>query len=340
MVYKISRDLIRPKRLEVEKETLTPFYGKFTAEPLERGFGITIGNSLRRILLSSLQGAAITSVKIDGVLHEFSTIPGVKEDVTEIILNLKEVRLKLHTEGPKTIRVKAEGPMVLKAGDIITGDAIEILNPDHYLATLSKDAKLSMEMTVRMGRGYVPAERNKDENQPIGTIPMDAIFSPIKKVNYTVTNARVGQRTDYDRLVLEVWTDGSLTPEEAITEAAIILKDQLSIFIRFEEEELEEPEPSEEERQIEALNENLFRSVDELELSVRAANCLKHANIRLIGDLVQKTEAEILATKNFGKKSLNEIKEILASMGLSLGMKIDNWPFKKSDEKVESEKKG
>lgn len=338
MVLRSTRDLIRPKRLEVEKETLTPFYGKFIAEPLERGFGITIGNSLRRVLLSSIQGAAITSVKIDGVLHEFSTIPGVKEDVTDIILNLKEVRLKLHTEGPKTIRVKAEGPKVLKAGDIITGDAVEILNPDHYLATLSKDAKLSMEMVVKIGRGYVPAERNKDENQPIGTIPMDAIFSPIKKVNYTVTNARVGQRTDYERLTLEVWTDGSLTPEEAVTHAAKILKDQLAIFIAFEEEEEEEIEVSEDEKKTEGLNENLFKSVDELELSVRSANCLKHANIRLIGDLVQKTEAEILATKNFGKKSLNEIKEILASMGLSLGMKIDNWPFKKQEEKAESER--
>lgn len=340
MVQRSSRDLIRPKRLEVEKQTLTPFYGKFIAEPLERGFGITIGNSLRRILLSSIQGAAITSVKIDGVLHEFSTIPGVKEDVTDIILNLKEVRLKLHTEGPKTIRVKAEGPMVLRAGDIITGDAVEILNPDHYIATLSKDAKLSMEMMVKMGRGYVPAERNKDENQPIGTIPIDSIFSPIRKVNYTVTNARVGQRTDYERLTLEVWTDGSLTPEEAITHAAKILKDQLSIFMTVEEEEVEEQETSGDDKKTESLNENLFKSVDELELSVRSANCLKHANIRLIGDLVQKTEAEILATKNFGKKSLNEIKEILASMGLSLGMKIENWPFKKQEEKVESERAG
>jgi len=337
MQQKSWKDLIRPKRLEVEKETLTPFYGKFTAEPFERGFGITIGNSLRRILLASLQGAAITSVKFDGVLHEFSTIPGVKEDVTEIILNLKEVRLKLHTEGPKVIRVKTEGPKVLKAGDIQTGDAVEILNPEHYIATLSRDSKLSMEMTVKMGRSYVPAERNKEENQPIGTIPMDAIFSPIKKVNYAVTNARVGQITDYDKLNLEVWTDGSLNPEEAVAHAAKILKDQLSIFIIFEEEEEEEdllalPDQIETEK----LNENLFRSVDELELSVRSANCLKHANIKLIGDLVQKTEAEILATKNFGRKSLNEIKEILAEMGLGLGMKLENWPFKKMDEEIES----
>jgi len=335
-MQKSWKDLIRPKRLEVEKETLTPIYGKFTAEPFERGFGITIGNSLRRILLSSLQGAAITSVKIDGVLHEFSAIPGAKEDITEIILNLKEVRLKLHTEGPKTIRVKAEGPKVLKAGDIITGDAVEILNPDHYIATLSRDGKLSMEMVVKVGRGYVPAERNKEESQPIGTVLMDAIFSPIKKVNYTVTNARVGQITDYDKLTMEVWTDGSLNPEEAVAHAAKILKDQLSIFITFEEEEEAETAYSEDEEEKEAFNENLLRSVDELELSVRSANCLKHANIRLIGDLVQKTEAEILATKNFGRKSLNEIKEILSEMGLGLGMKLDNWPPKKSEEEMES----
>jgi DNA-directed RNA polymerase subunit alpha len=335
-MQKSWKDLIRPKRLEVEKETLTPVYGKFVAEPFERGFGITIGNSLRRILLSSLQGAAITSVKIDGVLHEFSTIPGAKEDMTEIILNLKEVRLKLHTEGPKTIRVKAEGPKVLKAGDILTGDAVEVLNPDHYIATLSRDGKLSMEMVVKMGRGYVPAERNKEESQPIATIPMDAIFSPIKKVNYTVTNARVGQITDYDKLTFEVWTDGSLNPEEAVAHAAKILKDQLSIFVTFEEEEEAEMSYSEVEGEKEDFNENLLRSVDELELSVRSANCLKHANIKLIGDLVQKTEAEILATKNFGRKSLNEIKEILSEMGLSLGMKLDGWPPKKSEDEMES----
>ncbi|RPJ06315.1 MAG: DNA-directed RNA polymerase subunit alpha [Deltaproteobacteria bacterium] len=325
-MQKSWKELIRPKRLEVEKETLTPFYGKYTAEPFERGFGITIGNSLRRILLSSLQGAGIVSVKIDGVLHEFSAIPGVKEDVTEIILNLKEVRLKLHAEGPKTIRIKAEGPKALKAGDILTGEAVEVLNPDYHLATLSRDGKLSMEMVVKSGRGYVPAERNKEENQPIGTIPIDAIFSPIRKVNYTVTNARVGQITDYDKLTLEVWTDGSLSPEEAVAHAAKILKEQLAIFITFEEEE--ETAVAGEQEEMEKLNENLFRSVDELELSVRSANCLKHANIKLIGDLVQKTEAEILATKNFGRKSLNEIKEILAEMGLSLGMKLESWPPK------------
>ncbi len=337
MYQKSLKDLIRPKRLEVETETLTPFYGKFIAEPFERGFGITIGNSLRRVLLSSLQGAAIVSVKIDGVLHEFSTVPGVKEDVTEIILNLKEVRLKLHTEGPKTIRVKMEGPKFLKAGDIQTGDAVEVLNPEHYIATLSKDSKLSMEMAVKMGRGYVPAERNKEENQSIGAIPIDAIFSPIKKVNYTVTNARVGQITDYDKLTLEVWTDGSLSPEEAVAHGARILRNQLSIFITFEEEEETEMAVSEEQGEMEKLNENLFRSVDELELSVRSANCLKHANIKLIGDLVQKTEAEILATKNFGRKSLNEIKDILGEMGLNLGMKLEKWPPQKAGEDMESE---
>jgi DNA-directed RNA polymerase subunit alpha len=338
MVQKSWKDLIRPKRLEAEKETLTPFYGKFAAEPLERGFGITVGNSLRRILLSSLQGAAITSVKIDGVLHEFSTIPGVKEDATEILLNLKEVRLKLHTEGAKTIRIKADGPKEVKAGDIITGEAVEILNPDHHIATLSRDAKLSVEMAIKAGRGYVPAERNKEENQPIGAMAIDSIFSPIKKVNYTVTNARVGQITDYDKLTLEVWTDGSIAPEEAVAHAAKILKEQLAIFITFEEEE--EAEGTKEPEDSQLLNENLFRSVDELELSVRSANCLKHANIKYIGDLVQKTEAEILATKNFGRKSLNEIKEILTDMGLSLGMKIDNWPPRRLEDEAEAETAG
>lgn len=338
MQQKMWKDLIRPRRLEAEKETLTRFYGKFVAEPFERGFGITIGNSLRRILLSSLQGAAITNIKIDGVLHEFSTIPGVKEDATEILLNLKEVRLKLHTEGPKTIRLKAEGPREVKAGDISTGEAVEILNPDHPIATLSKDGKLSIEMTVKTGRSYVPAERNREEDQPIGTIPLDAIFSPIKKVNYSVTNARVGQITDYDKLTLEVWTDGSITPEEAVAHAARILKEQLAIFITFEEEE--ELQEGNEPEENETLNENLFRSVDELELSVRSANCLKHANIKTIGDLVQKTEAEILATKNFGRKSLNEIKEILTTMGLSLGMKLDNWPPKRLEDKMEVEATG
>lgn len=317
------KELIKPKKLEVEKETLTPFYGKFHAEPFERGFGITIGNSLRRILVSSLRGAAITSVKIDGVLHEFTSIPGVTEDVTDIILNLKEVKIKLHADGPKTIRIEAEREGVVRAGDIIIDDTIEITNPDHPIAILSPDGKLNMEMVVKRGKGYVPAEKNKEEGQPIGTIPIDAIFSPITKVNYTVTNARVGQITDYDKLTLEVWTNGCVRPEDAVAYAAKILKDQLSILINFEEEDERDEEEIEEEQ--EKLNENLFKSVDELELSVRSANCLKHADIKLIGELVQKTESEILATKNFGRKSLNEIKEILAEMGLSLGMKLEKF---------------
>jgi DNA-directed RNA polymerase subunit alpha len=326
------KELIKPRKLEVERETLTPFHGKFYAEPFERGFGITLGNSLRRFLLSSLQGAAITSVKIDGILHEFTSIPGVTEDVTDIILNLKEVKIKLHADGPKTIRIEAEGEGVVRAGDIITDDTIEITNPNHPIATLSPDGKLKMEMVVKRGKGYVPAEKNKEEDQPVGTIPIDAVFSPITKVNYTITNARVGQVTDYDKLTLEVWTNGCVHPEEAVAFAAKILKDQLSIMINFEEEDdIDEEEMSEEQEQ---LNEELFKSVDELELSVRSANCLKHADIKLIGELVQKTESEILGTKNFGRKSLNEIKEILAEMGLSLGMRVEHFPAK-PEEKAE-----
>lgn len=318
--------LIKPKKLEAEKESLTPFYAKFVAEPFERGFGTTLGNSLRRILLSSLQGAAIVSVKIDGVLHEFSTIPGVKEDVTEIILNLKGVMIKLQGPGPKTVHLKAKGEGEVTAKDIIGDSDVEILNPDHHIAVLSADASLDMEMVIKAGKGYVPAERNKEENQPIGTIPMDAIFSPVRRVNYTVTNARVGQITDYDKLTLEVWTNGSTSPEDAVSIAAKILQDQANIFITFEEGE--EPRELEDNRPPEKLNENLFKTVDELELSVRSANCLKHANIKLIGELVQKTEQEILATKNFGRKSLNEIREILSEMGLGLGMKLENFPPK------------
>jgi DNA-directed RNA polymerase subunit alpha len=321
--------LIKPKRLEVEQESLTPTYGKFVAEPLERGFGTTMGNSLRRILLSSLQGAAIVSVKIDGVLHEFSTMPGVQEDVTEIILNLKGVMVKLDGPGPKVVHLKAKGEGEIRAKDIIGDSDVEILNPDHHIATTSADASLDMEMNIKAGKGYVPAERNKEENQPIGTIPMDAIFSPVRKVNYTVTNARVGQITDYDKLTLEVWTNGSISPEDSLAIAAKILQDQLSIFINFEEDE--GARELEDDQQNQKLNENLYKSVDELELSVRSANCLKHADIKLIGELVQKTEQEILATKNFGRKSLNEIKEILEEMNLSLGMKLDNFPLRRKE---------
>ena len=319
------RDLIRPRTLEVERETLSPLYGKFSCEPLERGFGITIGNSLRRILLSSLQGAAITAVKFEGALHEFTTLADVVEDVTDIVLNLKEVLIKMHDPKPKVVRIDKDGEGKITASDIAVVEGVEILNPDHHVATLSRGGKLHMELLVQMGRGYVPAERNKTPNMAVGTIPIDALFSPIKKVNYTVTHARVGQQTDYDKLTLEVWTNGSVRPEDAVAYAAKILKDQLTIFINFEETEEPRQEAQVTEEQ-QKLNENLWRTVDELELSVRSANCLQNANIRYIGELVQKTEAEMLKTKNFGRKSLKEIKEILAEMGLSLGMKLDNWP--------------
>ncbi|MCS6911906.1 MAG: DNA-directed RNA polymerase subunit alpha [Myxococcales bacterium] len=317
------RDLIRPKMVEVDRETLTSTYGKFSCEPLERGFGTTLGNSLRRVLLSSLQGAAICAVKIDGALHEFQTLPDVVEDVTDIVLNLKEVLIKMHDPKPRILRLDKEGEGPVRASDIQVVEGVEILNPDHHIATLSRGGRLHAELTVQMGRGYVPAERNKTPNMPIGTIPIDALFSPIKKVNYVVTNARVGQQTDYDKLTLEVWTNGSVRPEDAVAYAAKILKDQLTIFINFEEtfEPVEEPVTEEQEK----LNENLDKSVDELELSVRSANCLQNANIRYIGELVQRTEAEMLKTKNFGRKSLKEIKEILQEMGLQLGLKLEGW---------------
>ncbi len=327
------RELIKPKKVEVESDENDRFYGEFSCEPLERGFGITLGNALRRVLLSSLQGAAIVSVKIEGVLHEFSTIPGVVEDVSDIILNLKEVRLKMFDDQPRTIRIEKSGHGLVKAGDIITDGHVEVLNPNRHIATLSKDADLKMEMVVKMGKGYVPAERNQNEAQVIGVLPIDAIFSPIRKVNNVVTNARVAQRTDYDKLTLEVWTDGSIMPRDAVAYAAKILKEQLSIFINFEEED--EPLEEEREKPEQRLNENLFRSVDELELSVRSSNCLKNANIHLIGELVQKSEAEMLKTKNFGRKSLNEIKEILTEMGLGLGLKVD-FPPREELEKRES----
>jgi DNA-directed RNA polymerase subunit alpha len=328
------RELIKPKRLEIEtKEPNT--YGKFECEPLERGYGITLGNALRRVLLSSLQGAAITSVKIDGVLHEFSTIPGVLEDVTDVILNLKEVRFRASGEmSSRRLLIEKQGEGRVCAGDIQTGAMVEVLNPNLHICTLARDAKLRMELTLKLGKGYVPADKNIEENQPIGTIPIDSVFSPIRKVSYTVTQARVAQITDYDKLTLELWSDGSVKPEDALAFAAKILKDQLSVFINFEEE----VETQEEEIRLEpAFNENLFRSVDELELSVRSANCLKNADIRNIGELVQKTEQEMLKTKNFGRKSLNEIKEILAEMGLSLGMKIDNFPRREDIEQRRKE---
>jgi DNA-directed RNA polymerase subunit alpha len=322
LVARNWRDLIRPRSVPVDQETLTGYYGKFVCEPLESRFGTTLGNSLRRVLLSSLQGAAITAIKIDGALHEFTSVPDVIEDVTDIVLNLKEVVVKSHAAKTQIVRIEREGPCEVRAGDIQVNDQIEILNPDHKICTVSKGGRFAAELTINMGRGYVPADRNKTPGMPIGTIAIDALFSPIRKVNYTVTNARVGQMTDYDKLTLEVWTNGSVRPQDAVAYAAKILKDQLTIFINFEEEE----EPVEHSTEEEPLNENLFRSVEELELSVRSANCLQNANIHLIGELVQKTEAEMLKTKNFGRKSLKEIKEILTDMGLSLGMKIQNWP--------------
>lgn len=334
-MYRNWRNLIKPKGLEFEKETGTQTYGRFIARPLERGFGQTLGNALRRILLSSLQGAAITNVKIDGVVHEFGTIPGVVEDVSDLLLNLKLVRLKLHSGDQDTIRLDVKGDREVKAGDIQTGENVTILNPDLHIATLNSEGKLKMEMSIKLNKGYVPSERNKSEKDPIGMIAVDSIHTPVTKVNYAVTNARVGQMTDYDRLSLEIWTDGSVQPGDSLAFSAKILKEQLQIFINFEEI----PEPVIEETLPEkpAFNENLNRRVDELELSVRSANCLQNADIRHIGELCMKTEAEMLKTKNFGRKSLNEIKEILAEMGLSLGMKLDGWTQPLEEEKPKDE---
>jgi len=323
-MHKNWRDLIKPNRLQVDTDSLTDNYGKFVAEPFERGFGTTLGNSLRRILLSSLQGAAITSVRIKNVQHEFSSVPGVTEDVTDIILNLKGVKVRLHGHDARSVRIVKKGAGVITAGDIITDSNIEILNPDHHIATCGKEADLEVDMTVTMGKGYVPADRNRDDEAPVGTIPVDAIFTPIQKVNFTVSNARVGQITDYDKLTLELYTDGSVRPDDAIAFAAKIFKEQLQIFINFDE--TDEPVELQEDDEHQKINENLYRTVEELELSVRSANCLKNAQINLIGELVQKSEAEMLKTQNFGRKSLNEIKDILAEMGLSLGMKLEGFP--------------
>jgi DNA-directed RNA polymerase subunit alpha len=324
-MLKKAKDFQMPKKLQYDPKKISDTYGKFIAEPLERGFGTTLGNSLRRVLLSSLEGSAITSLRISGVQHEFSSIPGVIEDTTDLILNLKEIRLKLHTDKPKTFSLKAKGPGPVSAKDIEADAEIEILNPDLHIATIDKSGKLEIEMRARRGRGYVSSDKNKEPGQPIGVIPIDSIFSPVRKVNFKVENARVGQDTDYDKLVLEVWTDGSIRPDDAVAHASKLLKDHLSIFIHLPEEEEEElPTVEEEIKKVSSFNENLLRSVNELELSVRAANCLKNAGIETIAEMVQKTESEMLKTKNFGRKSLNEIKEILAEMGLSLGMKVDD----------------
>jgi DNA-directed RNA polymerase subunit alpha len=323
LMYANWQHMIKPEKIQVSSN---PSYGKFVCEPLERGYGITIGNSLRRIILSSLYGAAITSVKFDGVMHEFSVIPGVLEDVSEIILNLKEVRLNVADPEPKTVRIEASKGQEVTAGDIISDDGkCEVLNPKHHIAGLSGKGKLNMSMTVQFGKGYSLAESNKDEDAPAGTIPIDAVYSPIKRVNYVVGNARVGQRTDYDKLTLEIWTDGSIMPEDALSYAAKILKEQMSTFINFDEALEPQPEGEAEGKEKPRFNENLYRSVEELELSVRSANCLKNADINKIWQLVSKTETEMLKTKNFGRKSLNEIKEVLSEMGLSLGIKLEGF---------------
>jgi len=323
LMYINWQEMINPEKVQV---TSKHAYGKFVCEPLERGFGITIGNSLRRIILSSLHGAAITAVKFEDVMHEFSVIPGVYEDVSEIILNLKEVRFKLADTEPKTVRIEAEGEGEITAGDIVSDDGkCEVLNPELHIATLTDKANLKMTMTVKVGKGYSLAESNKDEDAPIGTIPMDAVFSPIKRVTYVVGNARVGQKTDYDKLTLEVWTDGSILPEDAVAYAAKIIKEQMTIFINFDEDLEPEPEQKDDVEEKPKFNENLYRSVEELELSVRSANCLKNADILKLYQLVSKTEAEMLKTKNFGRKSLNEIKEVLGEMDLSLGMKLEGF---------------
>ncbi len=330
IVYMNWQEMIRPEKVAVESSTAA--YGKFVCEPLERGFGITLGNALRRAILSSLHGTAITSVKFDAVMHEMSVIPGVLEDVSEIILNLKEVRLKMADREPRTITIASKGVGAVTAGGIVSPDGkVDVLNPEQHIATLSGEAELKMAMTVKVGKGYALAEQNKDEEAPVGTIPIDAVFSPIRRVNYVVGQARVGQRTDYDKLTIEVWTDGSVLPEDAVAYGAKILKEQMSIFINFDEGAEPEPERSGDREARPKFNENLYRSVEELELSVRSANCLKNADIHKIYQLVQKTEPEMLKTKNFGRKSLNEIKEVLSEMGLSLGMQLDGFVTPEED---------
>lgn len=316
--------LIRPKMIEVDRGSLTPTFGRFIARPLERGFGHTVGNGLRRILLSSLQGCSVISVKFDGVLHEFSTLNDVTEDMADIILNLKGVRLRLDGVAQKTISIDKKGPCELTAADLGVDSSIQILNPSHHIATLGRDAHIRGEITIAWGRGYRSAERNKQENSPIGTIAIDSVFSPVTRVNYSVSNARVGQHTDFDKLTVDIWTDGSLSPEQALAYAAKIMKDQVSIFINFDEG-VEVVEVKQDAKKSD-INDNLFKSVEELELSVRSANCLQNANIRYIYELVQRSEAEMLRTKNFGRKSLNEIKDILHQMGLGLGLKLELAP--------------
>jgi len=323
VIQKNWTELIKPTKLQVTPGAEPQRLATVVAEPLERGFGLTLGNALRRVLLSSLQGASVTAIQIQGILHEFSSIPGVREDVTDIVLNIKALAIRMQGEGPKRIMLKANGPGEVTAGMIETVSDIEILNPDLVLCTLDKGATINMEMTVSTGKGYVPASLNRPEDAPIGLIPVDALYSPVRKVAYKVENSRVGQVTDYDKLSMEVETDGTVTPDDAVALAARILQDQLQLFINFEEPQAATEEEKSEEP---AFNKNLLRKVEELELSVRSANCLKNDNIIYIGDLVQKTEAEMLRTPNFGRKSLNEIKAVLAEMGLHLGMEVPGWP--------------
>ena len=324
MIEKNWQELIRPMKPEIEPGHDPERHAKIIAEPLERGFGMTLGNALRRVLLSSLQGAAITNVHIDGVVHEFSSIDGVREDVTDIVLNIKQIALRMHGEGPKRVVLKKSGPGVVTAGDIEETADVEIVNKDRILCTLDEGAEIRMEFTVNTGKGYVPSERNRPEDAPIGLIGVDALYSPVKRVSYKVENTREGQVLDYDKLTLEVETDGTVTPEDSVAFAARILQDQFQIFINFEE--AVEARPAEDDKPELDFNPALLRKVDELELSVRSANCLKNDNIVYIGDLIQKSEAEMLRTPNFGRKSLNEIKEVLAQMGLHLGMEAPNWP--------------
>jgi DNA-directed RNA polymerase subunit alpha len=323
VIQKNWTDLIKPNKLVIEPGAVPGRTATIVAEPLERGFGLTLGNALRRVLLSSLQGAAVTSIKIDGVLHEFSSIPGVREDVTDIVLNIKSMALKMHGEGPKRMHLNAQGPCEVTAKMIETGHDIEVMDPDHVLCTLDNGANIRMELTVETGKGYVPASANRPEDAPIGLIPVDALYSPVRKVSYKVENTREGQILDYDKLTMQIETNGAVKPEDAVAFAARILQDQLQLFINFEEPKAETREKITSEPE---FNPNLLRRVDELELSVRSANCLKNDNIVYIGDLIQKTEAEMLRTPNFGRKSLNEIKEVLAQMGLHLGMHVPNWP--------------
>ncbi len=324
--YRNWRELIVPEKVEVDADRHTDTYGKFVCQPLERGYATTLGNCLRRVLISSIQGAAITSVKIDNALHEFSTLSGVLEDVTEIILNLKEVRLKLNSAEAQVVQVNKTESGPVTAADIITGPLVEVMNPEQHICTITgSEGSFVAEFEVRWGKGYSPAEKHKSDDTPVGVIPIDAIFAPIKQVKSVVSQARVGQQTDYDKLTLEIFTDGSVKPEDALAFAAKILKNQLTIFINFDEAQIEPEVVKTDTVEKEPVNVNLYRGVEDLELSVRSANCLRNANIRFIGELVQKTEAEMLKTKNFGRKSLNEIKQLLAEMDLTLGVKLDNW---------------